>query len=92
MPVLPQPVVLGGVPDGCHHRDGSLCPGPGGDCFCDKYTLTKDGLVSLIAYLVGVREWIAAANRCLAPWQTAAMPGRVVKLCGRHCDGKVVVK
>lgn len=47
LPPLPEPVVLGGMPDG------------------DRYLLTRDGLASLAGYLVGVRQWIAAASSCL---------------------------
>lgn len=31
----------------------------------DRYVLTRDGLADLARYLVGVRQWIEAANGCI---------------------------
>lgn len=78
-----MPISIGGVPDGCHRRDGSLCQPDTAECVCDRWTITKDGLAALAGYLAGVQAWIRSANGCLQP--TFAV-GKVMKLCGRHCQ------
>jgi hypothetical protein len=32
----------------------------------DRYVLTQSGLAELARYLVGVRQWITAADSCMA--------------------------
>jgi len=32
----------------------------------DRYVLTQSGLAELARYLVGVRQWITAADACMA--------------------------
>ena len=50
-------------------------------------TVTKDGLGELARYLLGVRQWIAAAQICLDATDLFPPPpkGKIVTLCGRHC-------
>lgn len=50
LPALPGPAVLGAIPDVGN---------------ADRFTVTRDGLASLGAYLEGVRGWIEAAAGCL---------------------------
>lgn len=65
LPPIPQPVVIGGVPDGCHRDDGSLCLPEASGCVCDRWTITKDGLGALAGYLAGINDWVTAARGCL---------------------------
>lgn len=69
LPPIPQPIALGGVPDGCHRRDKSLCEPGSKDCECDRYTITRDGLVLLAGYLAGTDNWMQAASKCLSAQQ-----------------------